>query len=1013
MYNTSTFRLSWLFAIVALATLAFGANAQNRLYIEDFSIDSYEPIKVGVMLDNDVPVAGVECHVEANGLEVIGLEKAARFTNGQVMDSSYPTYILIYGLNNATFSGNSGAIAYLTVKALPGALHGEQAPSLTLTNIVASQPKGIQVLMDETTTTYATVTDQPLNIFPVEEDVVLVFNEPTTITLNIDAIFAPYNTNTKIVLPEGVTLDSNSIKLGSACDPMATASTFFNEENNRWTIILANAGGPAMNSGLGGYISFDVTPGLYTPASGVIEISNEATEFVSTQEIYLYTDSSNVNFTYEAPISAEVIKVDPANESTITINEIEPFTFTVTFSEGVSIHSAEYGMNRDGSIGSLTVAPEPGEDVFATEYTFTVPASYLNDLIMGRDINSELQLGFPCTIKAVDSYGYEISYPDSEAADGLINIYYYIDTNIAPGAPFTVKVNEVALNSLDTFNVYPGTGFTGIEGNDAEVWDEETESFINPFTSIYLTDEEGEVIANATEFNNGVVTFEEPITVSGSYTIHFPYGAFVLEQASEEETTGGNVNYNSQAYEYEFTVTLQYEYAVTLNFTGIEDAYEFVSAYVLDVEDGESYDDELTIDGSTVTFKYIDMGGLKIVADEGYMVNVTVAGQDLDPGFSTYNIDNARNGESSVIALWGADGITFNVNVKVAEYTTTFNFDFPTLVFDADKFSVWNITEDEDFDLTENIEGSELVVTYLPSETPYGVLFAAEQPYRIFTYNDSFIDSGESYGVYRSSIDLTGDNNNEEFDVAVYMLGDVNHDGVLNILDIQIMIDLVGYSTPLDKLDPLQAAEADINFSNDLSIVDLDLLISLVKNSNSLNMQQVSSKLITDGYNNMGLNLVSSENGTRTYAVYLDNQTIFRAGQLDIFTSGNAEVVAVNGTERIANHDVYSFNNTGDYTRVLLVSMNNAPFVGDRGNLLYVIVEGEGELNLRNIIFVDTRSEGHSLLESTATGIESVVAGDNGIEMIYDAQGRAHNRVQQGINIIRHADGSVTKELRK
>lgn len=1012
MYKTSTFRLSWLFAIVALTTIAFSANAQNRLYIEDFSVDNYEPFKVGVMLNNDVPVAGVECHVEAKGLEVIGLEKSDRFSNGQVMDPSYPTYILIYGLNNATFSGDSGAIAYLTVKALPGALQSSEAPSITLTNIVASEPKGIQVEMDERTTTVGSVeVSQLMNIYPVEENVELVFNQPTTITLNIDAIFAPYNTKTSIVLPEGVKLDSNSIKLGNACDPMATASTFFNEETNRWSIILANTGGPAMMSGVGGYISFNVTPGLYTPESGVIEISNEATEFVSTQEIYLYKDDSNVNFTYEAPIGAEVINVDPANESIITVNEIEPFTFTVTFSDGVSIRSAEYGMNRDGSIGKLTVSPEPGEDVFATEYTFTVPASYLNDLIMGRDINSELQLGFPCIIKAVDSYGYELSYPDSEAGDGLISIYYFIDTDIAPGAPFTVKVNEVALNSLDTFNVYPGTGFSGIEANDAQIWDDETESYINPFTSIYLTDEDGEVIAKAIEFNNGVVTFEEPITETGSYTIHFPYGAFTLEKTSTEETTGGNVNFNSQAYEYPFTVTVQHEYAITLQFEGIEDAYEFVSAYVLDVEDGESYDDELTIDGNTVTFKYIDMAGLKIVADEGYMVNVTAANQDVDSGFSDYNVENTNSGEYSVIALYGANDITFNVNVKVAEYTTTFIFDFPTLVFDADKFSVWNITDDEDFDLTENIQGNEIEVTFVPSEIPYGVLFAAEQPYRILTYNDDFIDGGESYGVYRSSIDLTGDNNNEEYEMAIYMLGDVNHDGVLNILDIQIMIDLVGYSTPLDELDPLQAAEADINFSNDISIVDLDLLISLVKNSN-VSTQQVSSKLITDGYNNVGLNLVSSENGKRTYAMYLDNQTIFRAGQLDITTTGNAEVVSVSGTERIATHDVYSFNNS-DYTRVLLVSMNNAPFVGDRGDLLFVTVEGEGELNLRNIIFVDTRSEGHSLIESTATGVDSVLAGENGIEMIYDAAGRTHNRIQQGINIIRHTDGTVTKELRK
>lgn len=50
---------------------------------------------------------------------------------------------------------------------------------------------------------------------------------------------------------------------------------------------------------------------------------------------------------------------------------------------------------------------------------------------------------------------------------------------------------------------------------------------------------------------------------------------------------------------------------------------------------------------------------------------------------------------------------------------------------------------------------------------------------------------------------------------------------------------------------------------------------------------------------------------------------------------------------------------------------------------------------------------------STSTGIGNVTVTDNGVEAIYDLNGRKLNEMQKGINIVRKADGTTVKVLKK
>lgn len=65
---------------------------------------------------------------------------------------------------------------------------------------------------------------------------------------------------------------------------------------------------------------------------------------------------------------------------------------------------------------------------------------------------------------------------------------------------------------------------------------------------------------------------------------------------------------------------------------------------------------------------------------------------------------------------------------------------------------------------------------------------------------------------------------------------------------------------------------------------------------------------------------------------------------------------------------------------------------------------------LRGTMIVGVEFEG----TSTSTGIDNVTTTtDNGVEAIYDLNGRKLNEMQKGVNIVRKADGTTIKVLKK
>ena len=72
------------------------------------------------------------------------------------------------------------------------------------------------------------------------------------------------------------------------------------------------------------------------------------------------------------------------------------------------------------------------------------------------------------------------------------------------------------------------------------------------------------------------------------------------------------------------------------------------------------------------------------------------------------------------------------------------------------------------------------------------------------------------------------ENETEGYSIGCYRMGDINNDGVLNILDIVGVVNFVmGISTP----DGLQAAVADVNEDGMINVLDVVSIINIILSS--------------------------------------------------------------------------------------------------------------------------------------------------------------------------------------
>lgn len=240
----------------------------------------------------------------------------------------------------------------------------------------------------------------------------------------------------------------------------------------------------------------------------------------------------------EDPVSSSTLaQLIPEAGSTVELLEDGSFNFIVNFYEPVKELTARVMLAQGAS---LPAQAYPANDILTqTEGTYswavTLPAEAIKECVDMWDFINVVLTGIGEDGKVVYN-------------DGLpfIGIEYYVDGEIVKGVDFSVSLEGETLSApVQEFTVASNYGVMSATNYNI-VLDDGT--MVNPFESITVTDATGQIFATAESFDEAgsVVTLSAPLTITGEYTIHFPYRAFVvgeetLSDWSQEKTVSFSV----------------------------------------------------------------------------------------------------------------------------------------------------------------------------------------------------------------------------------------------------------------------------------------------------------------------------------------------------------------------------------------------------------------------------------------------------------------------------------------
>ena len=238
-----------------------------------------------------------------------------------------------------------------------------------------------------------------------------------------------------------------------------------------------------------------------------------------------------------------------------------------------------------------------------------------------------------------------------------------------------------------------------------------------------------------------------------------------------------------------------------------------------------------------------------------------------------------------------------------------------------------------------------------------------------------------------------------------YVLGDVTEDGVVLTDDYLAVLNAL--------LDPetLEGgkvfAAADVNRDGKISIADVTLIAAKVTNGlwpslgGSLNAPMVGTENLT----------VSAEdnNGVQRIAINLENRKDYVACQMDIILPAGMTVVGESVGNRANGHALYSKDIDGVH-RVVISTIENNSFTNGSA-ILYLDVQGGSidKVALDKVIFAEANGRETTITGSDATGISGMEAEGSLKQKIYTVGGQLLDKVKQGINIVRNANGKTQK----
>lgn len=154
-------------------------------------------------------------------------------------------------------------------------------------------------------------------------------------------------------------------------------------------------------------------------------------------------------------------------------------------------------------------------------------------------------------------------------------------------------------------------------------------------------------------------------------------------------------------------------------------------------------------------------------------------------------------------------------------------------------------------------------------------------------------------------------------------------------------------------------------------------------------------------------------------AVSLTNSREYSALQMDVVLPEGMTIESQSVADRNDGFSIAASQLKNGATRII-VTANEAgkAFAGNEGDVLYIDVNGQGTVSFENIIFADVNAGTQkfqlaSVTGGIATGIAAAKSENGMMETIYNMGGRLMNGLKKGINIIRRADGTTEKVIKK
>lgn len=231
--------------VLAVMLCARSVSAENKFYIEQFTISSYDVVNVPVMLENTgINPTGFQFDVVLPAeLEFAGEPTAnpARLTNVHtLLFNKNNGRVLSYSSDRQTINGTEGELLTVPVKVKTGMLTENTEVKIGIVDATLTTALGEQTVRPEDTE--ATVTLQAFTAtgYSPAAEVVAMPGSPATIEFALRNNCNVLGMQVDFVLPEGFTADASGLTLGTRCTAGIAKSVSVNE-GNVYTVQLYSA----------------------------------------------------------------------------------------------------------------------------------------------------------------------------------------------------------------------------------------------------------------------------------------------------------------------------------------------------------------------------------------------------------------------------------------------------------------------------------------------------------------------------------------------------------------------------------------------------------------------------------------------------------------------------------------------------------------------------------------------------------------------------------------------------